>query len=122
MTMNTANTFLDNYDNRIGLTPVISINENLDTSSFSLAIDIDKKNERRIKRNNRERKRQQHLQKLLKRIEDLVNINKPNSKHVFSEREVLGEAIKMITRSEDLKKNRNLKRKRSQEEMITCSI
>ena len=118
--MNTTNTFLDNYNNRIGVTPVISINENLDTSSSSLAIDIDKKNERRIKRNNRERKRQQHLQKLLKRVEDLVNINKPNSKHVFSETKVLGEAIKIITRSEDLKKS--LKRKRSQDELITCSM
>lgn len=118
--MSTTNTFLNNYDERIEQTPVISISENLGTSSSSLAIDIDKKNERRIKRNKRERTRQHNLQKLLKRIEDLVNINKPNSEHVFSETKVLGEAIKIMTRSEDLKKS--LKRKRSQDELITCSM
>lgn len=120
ITMSTTNTFLNNYDERIEQTPVISISENLGTSSSSLAIDIDKKNERRIKRNKRERTRQHNLQKLLKRIEDLVNINKPNSEHVFSETKVLGEAIKIMTRSEDLKKS--LKRKRSQDELITCSM
>lgn len=98
--MESISVFLGSSE-EIEKTPNIFANKDLINSSYSSTLDkYDELKKKRLRRNEREKKRQQHLQKLLKRIEVLVNANKPSSEHVYSERLVLDRAIEMIKTSE----------------------
>ena len=86
---------LESYE-PITITSNILTSDHLSDSSPLVTVDNSKGNESRLRRNEREKKRQQYLQKLLKRIEVLVNANKPSSEHVFSQRLILDRSIEMI--------------------------
>ena len=96
----------------ITITSDIFDNEHLSDSSSLETVNYSKRNESRLRRNEREKKRQQYLQKLLKRIEVLVNANKPSSEHVFSQRLILDRAIEMI---------KTLEKKKTQHNIITST-
>ena len=109
---------MDNFDSPvesyepIQITSDIFESSHLFDSSSLVTVTNSKRNESRLRRNEREKKRQQYLQKLLKRIEVLVNANKPSSEHVFSQRLILDRAIEMI---------KTLEKKKTQHNIITST-